>query len=428
MVSLGGGMNFDGTGLGMGFGTLDGLEHSYGPQETIYEALGEAVYSMTMGTDPRLKGRPRRPVNQPATEIVLQDTALALHIVVAAGIPAALACRAVSADLGQRVKGALPALYASATPSIYVCGGAASGSGVLSTMRRLNAGEDAWEIVPNMPTARRLCASATVGGHIYVVGGETVYGVQLTTTEFCQVNAAERFSPLRSDWESLPPMPTARAGCAATTCHGLLYVIGGRMHETVGHACERFDPTAMSWERLPDMPTARSGCSAVSIGTLVCVIGGKDAGSNVCGVTEAFDVAIGRWLTLPSMLTARSAFSAGSVGGYVYVVGGFNGFSGIDLCERLDPRGGTWEAIPPLAAPRVGGAATVAGGKLHVFGGKASDLEEATAGETMDPATLTWTLMPALPAPQVYCAGAAAIGASSPVLGNVAWHAGKPGK
>lgn len=432
MVALGGGIHFDNNSrLGFGFGSQDGCQHDPGfkhnftgtPTASVYEALGQVLYSATIGkNDDGLRGLTLRTVEQPATELVLQDTAMALHIVVAAGIPAAMACRAVNADFFNRVKGALPALYASATPSIYVCGGAASGSGVLNVVRRLNAGEDAWEDVAKMSTPRRLCTATNLGGYIYVCGGETVYGVQLSTKEFSQVNATERFNPLGGVWETLPPMPTARAGCAATASHGLLYVCGGRISETVGNAVERFDPGTMRWERLPGMPTARSGCSAVSVGTLVCVLGGKDIGSNVCGATEAFDVSCGRWMELPEMLQARSAFAAGSVGGIVYVAGGFNGFSGTDFCECLDPRGSGWETIAPLAAPRVGGAATVAGGKLFVFGGKASDIEEAAASESLDPSTRTWTLLPALPDPQVYCAGAAAICASSPVLGNVAWH------
>lgn len=81
-------------------------------------------------------------------------------------------------------------------------------------------------------------------------------------------------------WEVLPPMPTSRAGCAATTADGLIYVCGGggfirapqgfsiltvghanqpqlifavagRLGETVLNVFERFDPAIQRWEVLP---------------------------------------------------------------------------------------------------------------------------------------------------------------------------------
>mmetsp|Transcript_4509 Transcript_4509/g.9176 ORF Transcript_4509/g.9176 Transcript_4509/m.9176 type:complete len:429 (-) Transcript_4509:39-1325(-) len=373
--------------------------------------------------------RPQYSQGETAMDTVLRDAELSLLVVAAAGLPAAGCCCAASTHLGAQTQAVLPSLYAATAPSIYACGGASRSIGVLDTVQRLHVGDDSWEAMPPMPTARRLCAAAVCRGGLYVIGGESHWstsgalvpfallrGEGAAAKEYCQLGTVERFWPLRGRWEALPSMPTARAGCAAVACGGLLYALGGRVQEVVQAIAERFDPTINRWERLPAMPSARSGLAATTSGDLVYALGGKGSSGQVQATAECFDPSNGRWWKLPPMLTPRSAFAAGTLSEVIHVAGGFDGSHGVDLCERFDPLQGHWEALAPMSSTRVGGAAAVTHGRLYVFGGKAVGPEASTAGECFCPRSESWIALPSMCQRQVYCAGAAVVSAGSPML------------
>ncbi|CAE7722383.1 klhl12, partial [Symbiodinium microadriaticum] len=295
------------------------------------------------------------PLTTPAMDCVFQDPQLLMMLVSAAGLPAARACRATRRALGKELQTSMPVLYASAMPSIYVIGGACRNLGVLNVMKRLDAGGTEWQPVPSMPSSRRLCAATACNGYLYVFGGEAVSVIPGTgfipnslntidgmLRDYIQLDCAERFGPLHGTWEVLPPMPTARAGCAATTADGLIYVCGGRLCETVLAAVERFDPGIERWEMLPRQPTARSGCAAATAKGCVYIMGGKCSNGRVQGVAERFHPTFGRWEKLPPMLSPRSAFAAGTVGDLIYAAGGFNGSIALSSVECFDPSTGFW--------------------------------------------------------------------------------------
>eukprot|EP00931_Biecheleriopsis_adriatica_P062291 TRINITY_DN37518_c0_g1_i1.p1 TRINITY_DN37518_c0_g1~~TRINITY_DN37518_c0_g1_i1.p1 ORF type:complete len:421 (+),score=72.34 TRINITY_DN37518_c0_g1_i1:91-1353(+) len=366
------------------------------------------------------------PAPSPARDHVLQDPQLLMTVVSAAGLPTARACRACRRALGRDLSKAIPVLYANALPSIYVLGGACRNLGVLSSVKRLDAGGKAWEIAPSMPSARRLCTATACNGSLYVFGGETVNvltgsgfvpnalnNIDGILRDYVQLSTAERFEPLQGAWEVLPPMPTARAGCAAAAADGLIYVCGGRSGETVLSVVERFDTAVDRWERIPRLPTARSGCAASVVKNQIYVMGGKCITGRVQGTAERFHPTFGRWEKISSMLCPRSAFATGSIAEVIYVAGGFNGSTALASVELFDPALGFWEWQAPMAAPRVGGAAAVTGGRIYVFGGKSSE-DMALAGESFDPREGSWAKVPAMSERQVYCAGAAAVSGSSP--------------
>lgn len=371
------------------------------------------------------------PLFTPAMDSVLQDPQLLMILVAAAGLPTARAFRAAQKVLGKELRSSMPVLYASAMPSIYVIGGACRNLGVLSSVKRLDANGEEWQNVQAMPSPRRLCAATACNGSLYVFGGEAVnlipgipnsvnnldgmirYFWPTDGQDYMQLDSAERFDPMHGTWEVLPRMPTSRAGCAATTADGLIYVSGGRLGETVLSVFERYDPHIGRWEVLPRVPTARSGCSSVSVKGGIYVLGGKCSNGRVQGVCERFHPTFGRWEKLQPMLSPRSAFAAGVLMEVIYAAGGFNGAVGLSSVECFDPATGFWSETVAMNTPRVGGAAAVTGGCLYVFGGKSSE-DLALAGESYDPTREIWTRMPPMEERQVYCAGAAAVCACSP--------------
>lgn len=344
-----------------------------------------------------------------------QEPRLAILIGRLAGIPAALQYAAAARELGAVVREILPSLYASASPQLFVCGGASLYRGVLNMVSRLDVATGTWSAIPPMRTARRLCAAAVVGSSLYIAGGEFeddgMWPRDGASRQFKQVKSVEKFDILAGTWSSAEDMPTARAGCTAAAQSGLLYVFGGRIAETVGAAAERLDTALGRWERLPSLPSARSGCAAATLLGVVYVLGGKGSDGQILASAERFDPCRGRWQVLPPMLTPRSACACGVLGGRLFIVGGFNGMEGLDSVDAFDPLTGCWETQPPMRARRIGAGSVGAGGKLYVLGGK-TDGDFSLLCECFDPGVGTWEFLPPMLERHVYCAAAAVIGCS----------------
>ena len=107
------------------------------------------------------------------------------------------------------------------------------------------------------------------------------------------------------------------------------------------------------------------------------------------------------WTSLPDMVTARGgsdgrvSFGAAALGGtLVCAVGGYdNSYTALDACECLDLTTNQWEAVAPLAAPRVFHAAVSVGGDtMCVVGGlDATESNALTTVECLDSASMQWT-------------------------------------
>jgi len=343
----------------------------------------------------------------------LQDPELSIKIGSFAGLLSVLNYGAAAREQGRAMREVVHLLYMEAVPHIYVCGGASMYRGVLSSVHRYSIRDNAWEVMPSLPTPRRLCAAAVCGNGLYVIGGEmeenAIFSASTHWRNYQQLATVERLSPFNGDWETLPDMPSPRAGCAAASIGSLLYVSGGRVHENVQRTSERFDIHVGRWERLPEVPTARSGCAAVSLFGLLYVIGGKGDDGQILTTMERFDPSIGWWQRMPSTSTPRSACAAGTAAGKIYVVGGFSGLEGVASVEAFDPMIGQWEEHQSMLTWRIGAASATADGKLFILGGK-TEMETALQSEYMDVATGRWAWMPLMPERHVYCAGGAALG------------------
>jgi len=316
-------------------------------------------------------------------------------------------------EYGQAMRRILPSIYASAVPHVYVFGGSSVFTGVLQTASRFNIARETWDAVCPMSVPRRLCCAAVCGGKLYVFGGECEdyefwYAEGNNADRYRQLDSVECFNPFKGTWQALPPMPTARAGCAAAVVGGLIYVLGGRISKTVQKTAERYDTGVCRWERVPDMPSARSGCAAAALMGAAYVIGGKGSRGQIVATVDRFEQSVGRWQRLPSLSFPRSAGMAGVLGGKLYVAGGFDGFDGVNVCESFDPAVGNWEVQASMLTWHVGAAAAVADGKFYVVGGKTGT--DAQVAEVFHPETGEWTALPPMPDRHVYCAGGAALG------------------
>ena len=89
--------------------------------------------------------------------------------------------------------------------------------------------------------------------------------------------ALEMYDPQTNRWTTRAPMPQGQGGLAATTVGGKLYVFGGEQwvpEQKVFADSWVYDPPADRWDALPPLPTPRHGLGASALGNRIHVFGG----------------------------------------------------------------------------------------------------------------------------------------------------------
>ncbi len=148
---------------------------------------------------------------------------------------------------------------------IYLINGIINGhtSGWVNWLDEFDPYTNTWRELPNAPQARDHFQATVIDNKIYVAGGRRSgsgdNGFAGTLKE------AYAFDLNTNSWESLPPIPTERAGTAAIEFDGKYVVIGGESEDQeASHAeVESYDPELESWQSLPVLKQGRHGTQAV---------------------------------------------------------------------------------------------------------------------------------------------------------------------
>jgi N-acetylneuraminic acid mutarotase len=188
-----------------------------------------------------------------------------------------------------------------------------------------------WSLGQPMPFAAGSCASAVIGGHVYVAGG--IAGGVTT-------NALAQYNPVLNTWLPLAPMPQGRNHAAAATDGGRFWVFGGRGGgNTLANGSDSvqvYNPTNNTWlsstipgSLLAPLPQMRGGMGkAVFFNGEFFVLGGETstgAGATAQRVYNRVDIyrpVSNSWRLGAPMLTARHGIYPVLDGQRVYVVGG----------------------------------------------------------------------------------------------------------
>ena len=156
------------------------------------------------------------------------------------------------------------------------------------------------------------CAIASVGSHIYQVGGlRGIPNEVLASCHMLQFGATE--------WSELPRMQHARCYAAAIGMGSLLYVVGGRGRNVASdssssffiqlNSLEVYDTESKSWETKASMSTPRMAPAIIVLNaTTIAVIGGySDRGEWETSI-EFYDISTDTWTAqrpdIPSMPTS----------------------------------------------------------------------------------------------------------------------------
>jgi Kelch motif len=240
---------------------------------------------------------------------------------------------------------------------------------------------------------------------IVVVGGFSSRLPTLRQVELLEWNVLRR-------WWQLPPLVTARCGCALVThnqrqlfCVGGLgggggsgggaagddgtdsstgsltplatmetYTIGGDAGGTAGGGWDIL-PTTMSTPRMYPAAvayttTTTTGGSSSSPQQCILVVGGKDLSFQELDTCEVYTLQTGQWEPFPSM--TRRRFACGLV--YlpsthsIVAIGGFDAVEWTTSMEQYDFQTETWTELPPMIRPIQFVTATVLTGGSHTPG------------------------------------------------------------
>lgn len=159
----------------------------------------------------------------------------------------------------------------------YVFGGGHDGA-PYDYAWRYDTVTDTWDVLTNLPHARKSPTAVRVGGKIVVMGGHTAGSGILDATVFVDV-----YDIATDSWSSGPSLPTALTGGGSAVLNGRAYVMcGADGMPAFGKldAVFSYRPGALAWRLEPSMPAAVAGVGVVAIGdsTIYAIAGEADAG------------------------------------------------------------------------------------------------------------------------------------------------------
>ena len=262
----------------------------------------------------------------------------------------------------------------------------------VSAQDEVGNGNDIWMVGKPLPTPRTEVTAASLNNLVYVIGGFTNDG-RIS-------NLVEAYNTSNNFWnKNINTLPIPLHHTVASTYDGKIYVIGGYTGDWIpSDRLFIYDPIINNWTSGPSMPTARGSPVASFVDGILYVIGG-DLHDNPLSNVEAYDTNNRTWVTLSSMPTSRHHAASAVVDGKIYVIGGriTDSLVNVDILEKYDPVSDTWTAdLSPMPSKRSGIAAASVGDLIYVFGGEQNQ-NTFKNNEIYDSTSDKWLKGPSMP-------------------------------
>ncbi|XP_037033869.1 actin-binding protein IPP [Bradysia coprophila] len=285
-----------------------------------------------------------------------------------------VALRSVQKDLTAK-RGQLVPLRVcpriSAKKNIYIFGGVrretSSGYGwnhadcIFDSVAKFDIFRREWLEAAPMIIGRIQPGVSTLGGKIYVVGGER--GSQILAN-------GEVYDPQSNKWSEISPMIVPRCEFGLCALGGTLWSVGGWIGVDIGGSMECYDPIKNLWTEIGEMPEPRFSMGVVSFEGLIYVVGGCTTSSRHLADLLSYNPVTQEWTYLAPMQTGRSQLGVAILGRYMYVVGGNDRFSEVlRSVERYSFDDNEWTVVSPMTVNRASPAVASADGLLYVAGG-----------------------------------------------------------
>jgi hypothetical protein len=291
-----------------------------------------------------------------------------------------LAWRALAASPSARTEVAATV----AGMRVYVIGGYEADGGTLTTVEIFDTVAGTWRNGPALPVPVNHSMAATVGGNVYVFGGNRPDG----TPDAAAFRLDLSGSPLA--WRTIAALPQPRGAGTAVAIGNQVYIAGGVAPGGLASEMLVYDAPADRWSTTAGPPTRREHLGGAGFGSMVYTVGGRTAGADTnLDAFEAFDTGTGQWRRLPSLPTRRGGLAAtATCSGHIVAVGG-EAAKTFSEAEVFDVRAGTWRSLPPVPTPRHGLGVVALGTIVYTFaGGPKPGLFVADTAEAIDLAAL----------------------------------------
>lgn len=252
--------------------------------------------------------------------------------------------------------------------------------------------------------ARGGSAVGTIGGKLYVLGGEGGYSNCGKGGTF---SSAVVFDPESNSWSVATNMSTPRMNLAAGVVEGKLYAVGGFSSENKSalSSMEIYDPSTNSWSAGAPMKDARGKHAAGVLNNKLYVMGGTtsfaDPISGMVKSVEVYDPANGAWAACSNIDSPRYGLAVvAAFNGLLYALGGNGDISEpghSSYASAYDPIADDWQMNANMPSIREGVGAGVLNGKIYVFGGSlfdGSSWHTTSKVEVYDPFIDSWSTAP----------------------------------
>jgi N-acetylneuraminic acid mutarotase len=202
----------------------------------------------------------------------------------------------------------------------------------LPTVEFYEPAADRWSSGPDMLQPHDYPACALLDGRVYIATGhhpDATEGGPQTDPGF---SFAQRWCPGDDAWEELPSVPTARFAAAAVVLGGTVAVAGGVAFTPTGFMefdrVEAFDPSGKQWGRAGwALPWTAAAHGLAVLGRRLVVCGGFSGDEGIAASAAICDLDArdrpGDWRRLPSLPEPRAAMGTAVVNGRLLLVGGW---------------------------------------------------------------------------------------------------------
>lgn len=133
--------------------------------------------------------------------------------------------------------------------------------------------------VADLPVPVRYPAVATLGGRIYVIGGQATHGPDAGQA----VDTVQVIDPARRTAAVIAHLPSPLTGASAATVAGNIYLLGGRATAattaTAASSIDRLDPHTGHLAVLGTLPVPVSNAAVVLMGQTLWLVGGETVSS-----------------------------------------------------------------------------------------------------------------------------------------------------
>ncbi|MET9382544.1 carboxypeptidase regulatory-like domain-containing protein [Streptomyces sp. NPDC002928] len=214
-----------------------------------------------------------------------------------------------------------------------------SGTTLSSTGYVYNPETTSWTTIADNGTPREAPVSAFIGGKLYLTGGWSASGANVTATQI--------YDPASNTWSTGASIPKGYAGAGSAVVGGKWYIVGGCTTACGVKNVQIYDPASDSWSAGADYPEVISwlGCGGVN-GTLYCA--GGNSGTATTKHAYAYDASSDSWSPVADMPLDLWAMGATGANGQLLLSGGVtNGTSTLtNAGVAYDPSAGAWTSLP----------------------------------------------------------------------------------